>query len=133
MLKLLSRIPDRDIYIITKLPPDQCSNSKIKFKAITEELKPLSENENAIKVFDNILGSSISRHVDHFFIEGRHDDLDNYYLSQSYFDLPKRTIRKISYKIILSDQTLKDSDHIYGVVAGYDMSYDEYKEVCRNL
>ena len=52
-------------------------------------------------------------------------------MSQSYFDLPKRTIRKKSEKIILFNQTLKDIEHIYRDVAGYDMGFDEFKELCR--
>ena len=32
MLKTLSRIPNRDIYIITKSPPEQYTTSKIKIK-----------------------------------------------------------------------------------------------------
>ena len=131
MLKILSRLPDRDIYIITKSPPEQYSNSKIKIKEISDEIKPLNEYENGIIVSDDILGSSSSRFVDRFFIRGRHNNLDIYYLSQSYFDLPKRTIRNNSNKIILFNQTLKDIEHIYRDVAGYDMNYDEFKELCR--
>ena len=70
MLKLLSRISDRDIYIITKSPPEQYSNSKIKIKEINDEIKPLNEYENGIIVFDDILGSSNSRFIDQFFIRG---------------------------------------------------------------
>ena len=131
MLKILSRISDRDIYIITKSPPEQYTNSKIKIIEINDEVKPLNEYENGIVVFDDILGSPNSRFIDQFFIRGRHDNLDIYYLSQSYFDLPKRTIRNNSNKIILFNQTLKDIEHIYRDVAGYDMSYDEFKELCR--
>ena len=131
MLKILPRISDRDIYIITKSPPEQYTNSKIKFKEIGDEIKPLNEYENGIIVFDDILGSSNSRFIDQFFIRGRHNNLDIYYLSQSYFDLPKRTIRNNSNKINLFNQTLKDIEHIYRDVAGYDMTYDEFKELCR--
>ena len=131
MLKILSRIPNRDIYIITKSPPEQYTNSKIKIKEISDEIKPLNEYENGIIVFDDILGSSISRFIDQFFIRGRHNNLDTYYLSQSYFDLPKKTIRNNSNKIILFNQTLKDIEHIYRDVAGYDMNYDECKDLCR--
>ena len=131
MLKIFSRIPDRDSYIITKSPPEQYLKSKTKIKEITEETKHLSEYENAIIVFDDILGSSNSRHIDQFFIRGRHNDLDIYFLSQSYFDLPKRTIRNNSNKKILFNQTVKDIEHIYRDVAGYDMSYDDFKELCR--
>ena len=131
MLKILSRISDRDIYIITKSPPEKYTNSKIKNREISDEIKPLNEYENGIIVFDDILGSSNSRFIDQFFIRGRHNNLDIYYLSQSYFDLPKRTIRNNSNKIILFNQTLKDIEHIYRDVAGYDMNYDEFKELCR--
>ena len=131
MIKILSRISDRDNYIITKSPPEQYTNSKIKIKEIGGEIKPLNEYENGIIVFDDVLGSSNSRDIDQFFIRGRHNNLDIYYLSQSYFDLPKRTIRNNSNKIILFNQTLKDIEHIYRDVAGYDMNYDEFKELCR--
>ena len=99
MLKILSRISDRDIYRITKSPPEQYSNSKIKIKGINDEIKPLNEYENGIIVFDDILGSSKSRFMDHFFIRGRHNNLDIYYLSQSCFDLPKRTKKIIVIKL----------------------------------
>ena len=62
MLKILSRIPDRDNYLFTKPPRKQysVSNSKTKIKEIGEENKRLSENKNAIVVFDDFLGSSKS-------------------------------------------------------------------------
>ena len=118
MLTILSRIPNRDIYIITKSPPEQYSISKIKIKEKSDEKKPLSEYENGTIVFDDILGSSNSRFIDHFFVRGRHNDLDILYLSQSYFDLPKRTLRNISKKVILFNQTLKNFEHIYRDVSG---------------
>ena len=131
MLKILSLISDRDIYIITKSPPEQYTNSEIEIKEINDEIKPLNEYENGIIVFDDVLDSSNSRFIDQFFIRGRHNNLDIYYLSQSHFDLPKRTTRNKSNKIILFNQTLKDIEHIYRDVAGYDMNYDEFKDLCR--
>ena len=131
ILKILARIPNRDIYIITKSPPDQYSNSKFKIKEISDEIKPVSEYGIGIIVFDDILGSSNSKFIDQYFIRGRHNNLDIYCLSQSYFDLPKRTIRNNSNKVILFNQTLNDTEHIYRDVAGYDMNYDEFKELCR--
>ena len=83
MLRTLSRIPDRDIYIITKSPAEQYTNSKIRIKGIGDGIKPLNEYECGIMVFDDILGSSNSRFIDQFFIRGRHNNLDIYYLSQS--------------------------------------------------
>ena len=83
MLKILSRIQDQDIYIITKGPPEHNAISKIKIKEIGDEIKALSEYENAIMIFDDNLRSSNSRFLDQFFIRGRHNNLDFYYLSQS--------------------------------------------------
>ena len=78
MLPVLSGISDRDIYKITKSPPEQYTNSKIKIKEISDEIKPTNEYENGIIVFDDILGSSNNRFVDQFFIRGRHSNLDIY-------------------------------------------------------
>ena len=51
----------QDIQIITKSPPAQYSSFKKKLKEIGEEIKPLNENQNAIKVLNDILGWSNSR------------------------------------------------------------------------
>ena len=92
---------------------------------------PLNEYKNAIIVFDEILGSSISRYICQFFIRGPHNNLDIHYLSQSYFDSPKRTIRNESNKIVLFNQTLKEIENVFRDVSGYDISYDEFKQLCK--
>ena len=76
MLKILSRLPDRDTYIITRSLPEQYSNSKIKIKEISDEIKPLNEYEYGIIVFVDILGSLNSRDISQYFIRGRHNNLD---------------------------------------------------------
>ena len=43
----------------------------------------------------------------------------------------KKTIRNNSNIIISFQQTLKDVEHIYRDKAGFDMSFDEFKELCR--
>ena len=45
--------------------------------------------------------------------------------------MPKRTIRNNSNIIIFFQQTLEDVEHIYRDIAGFDMSYDEFKSLCR--
>ena len=52
-------------------------------------------------------------------------------MSQSFFDLPERTIRNNSIEIILFIQTLNDIEHLYRAVGGYDMSYDDFKQLCQ--
>ena len=100
--------------------------------SVDEDLedRTIQDFQNCCVVFDDRLDSN-QKVIDPFFTRGRHNDLDVYYLSQSYFDLPKRTIRNNSNIIILFQQTLKDVEHIYRDIAGFDMSYDEYKSLCR--
>ena len=76
ILIILSRMPDRDTYMITKTTPEQYSNSKIKIKEIGDKIISLNEYKNGILAFDEILGSSNSRFRDQFFIRGRHKNLD---------------------------------------------------------
>ena len=94
-------------------------------------MKPLNDYKNANMVFNDILGSTNSRHLHQFFMRGRHMKLDTNCLSQSYFDLPKTTIRNNSSKIVLCSQTFKDIENIYKEVGWCDMSYDEFKQLCR--
>jgi len=131
MLKIHSRLLNQEIDIFTKSPPEHYFNSKIEYKQIGEEIEPLSEYEKAIIVFEDFLGSTNSRCIYQCSIKGRHNNLNIYYLSQSYFDLLKRTIQNNSNKIILFNQSLRDIENIYRDVAGYDMSYDEFKYLCR--
>ena len=98
LLKTFSRIPNRVIYKINKLPPEQYSNTKIKIEETREEIKTLNKDENTTIVVHDILGSSNSKYIDQFFIRGRHKNTDVYYLSQSYFDFPKEQSEMILLK-----------------------------------
>ena len=123
--------PEQKICIITR-SPEQYNKIEIEDVSVEEDLedRSIQDFQNCCVVFDDMLDTS-QKLIDPFFTRGRHNDLDVYYLSQSYFDLPKRTIRNNSNIIILFQQTLKDVEHIYRDIAGFDMSYDEFKELCR--
>ena len=69
--------------------------------------------------------------IDPIFTRGRHKSCDVYYLCQSYFDAPKKTVRNNLNKIILFQKTLKDVEHIYMDISDFDMSYEEFKSLCR--
>ena len=84
--------------------------------------------QNCSVVFDAVLDSN-QKPIDPVFTRGKHNDLDVYYLSQSYFDLPKRTNRSIFFNFF--QQTLKDIEPIYSDIAGFDMSHDEFTSLCR--
>ena len=85
--------------------------------------------KNVCVVFSDMLDSS-QELIDSVYSRGRHNDLDVYYLSQSYFNLPERTIRNI-WIVILFQQILNDVEHFYKDMAGFDMFNDEWKKLCR--
>ena len=77
------------------------------------------------------MGAKNSSQTDEIFTGSRHEDLDVYYITQSYFALPRQSIRNNSDRLILFIQTLRDVQSMYHDIGAFDMVYDEYKEMCR--
>ena len=125
MLKVLEKIGDkRPIHIITR-----SSNQYPNYKTSTE-IKPINKYKGSLVIFDDMLRAKNSSQIDEFFTRGRHEDLDVYYISQSYFGLPRQSIRNNSDRLILFKQTLRDVQNMYYDIGAYDMKYDEFKEIC---
>ena len=126
MLKVLEKIYNkRPIHIITR-SPNQYPNYKT-----NNEIKPINKYKGSVVIFDDMLGAKNSSQIDEFFTRGRHEDLDVYYISQSYFASPRQSIRNNSDRLILFKQTLRDVQSMYYDIGAYDMKYDEFKEMCR--
>ena len=125
MIKVLEKIGNqRPIHIITRSP-----NQYPNFKTSTE-IKPINKYKGSVVIFDDMLGAKNSSQIDEFYTRGRHEDLDVYYISQSYFALPRQSIRNNSDRLILFKQTLRDVQSMYYDIGAYDMKYDEFKEMC---
>ena len=97
----------------------------------SEEIQPLENYANSTVVFDDKLLSKQESKIDLFFTRGRHNNINIYYISQSYFHLPKNTIRNNSNIIILFKQTLRDIILLFHDIAGLDMNLEEWKQLCR--
>ena len=112
---------EKEIHILTRSPNQyegfELEDTEGALRIVIEEYledKSIQDFQNCCVVFDDMLDSN-QKLIDPFFTRGRHNDLDVYYLAQSYFDLPKRTIRNNSNIIILF----------------HDISYVEFKSLCR--
>ena len=126
MLKVLEKIGNkRPNHIITR-SPNQYPNYKT-----NTEIKPKHKYKGSVVIFDDMLGARNSSQVDEFFTRGRHEHLDVYYINQSYFALPRQSIRNNSDRLILFKQTLRDVQSMYHDIGAFDMIYDEFKEMCR--
>ena len=125
MLKILEKIGNkRPINIITR-SPNQYPNYKT-----STEIKAINKYKGSVVIFDDMLGAKNSSQIDEFFTRGRHEDIDVYYISQSYFGLPRQSIRNNSDRLILFKQTLRDVQSMYYDIGAYDMNYDEFKQMC---
>ena len=126
ILKILEKIgKKRPIHIITR-STTQYPNYKT-----NNEIKPINKFKGSVVIYDDMLGAKNSSQIDEFFTRGRHEDLDVYYISQSYFGLPRQNIRNDSDRLILFKQTLRDVQSMYYDIGAFDMIYDEFKEMCR--
>ena len=125
MLKVLEKIGNRrPIHIITR-SPNQYPNHKT-----SNEIKPINKYKGSVVIFDDMLEAKNNFQINEFFTRGRHEDLDVYYISQSYFALPKQSIRNNSDRLILFKQTLRDVQSMFYDIGAYDMNYDEFKQKC---
>ena len=103
MVKILKKIGNkRPIRLITR-SPNQYPNYKT-----SNEIKPIKIYKGSVIIFDDMLGARNSSQTDELFTRGRHEDLDVNYISQSYFGLPRQSIRNNSHRLILFKQTLRD-------------------------
>ena len=125
MLKVLEKIGDqRPIHIINRSP-----NQYLNYKT-SNEIKPIHKYKGSVVIFDDMLGAKNSSQIDEFFMRGRHENIDVYYISQSYFALPRQSIRNNIDRLILFKQTLRDVQSMYYDIGAYDMNYDEFKLMC---
>ena len=77
-----------------------------------------------------MLGAPNSSQIDEVLTRGRHEDLDVCYVGQSYFALPRQSIRNNSDRLILFKQTIRDVQGMFYEIGAYDMNFDEFKEKC---
>ena len=105
----------RPIHIITRSP-----NEYPDYKT-SNEIKPINNYKGSVVVFDDMLGARNSSQIDEFYTRGRHEDLSVLCVSQSYFGLPRQSIRNNSDRIILFIETFRDFQSIYYGIGAYDM------------
>ena len=126
MLKVLEKRGNkRPIHIITR------SHKHYPNYKTSNEIKAINKYKGSVAISDDMLGARNSSQIAEFFTRGRHEDLDVYYISQSYFASPRQSIRNNSDRLILFKQTLRDFQSIYQDIRAFDMIYEEFKEMCR--
>jgi len=90
---------------------------------------PTEAQPNSIMIFDDI---SCEKHnnIRSYFTMGRHNDVDTFYLGQTYSAIPKQLIRDNSNFLIVFKQDEMNLRHIYSDHVTTDMSFEKFKELC---
>ena len=96
LMNHILRQKQESIFIITK-SLNQYPNIKAQ---TSEDVQTTETYEDSIVVFDDMLLSKQESNIDLFFTRGRHSNIDLYFISQSYFHLPRNNIHKFSITII---------------------------------
>jgi len=65
-----------------------------------------------------------------YYVKGRHDNVDCFYLAQNYFKLHRQTIRENANFFCLFPEDTKNITPIYYDHASTDMPMEEFKSVC---
>ena len=73
----------------------------------------LNKIKKNLIIFDDCVTEKNQEIMSAYYTRGRHNNCNSIYLSQSWFDLPKKTIRNNSNFIILFKLNKRDKDLIY--------------------
>lgn len=92
-------------------------------------LHPNEVAPNSIMIFDDV-SCEKQDNVRSYFTMGRHNNIDTFYLSQTYSRIPKQLIRDNVNLIVLFKQDDRNLKHVYDDHVNTDMSYLKFKDVC---
>lgn len=92
-------------------------------------IPPNEAKRNSIFIFDDVAcdNQNVMRE---YFSMGRHNDIDCFYLSQTYAKVPKHLIRDNANIIVLFKQDDLNLKHVYTDHVGTDMSFEQFKDMC---
>lgn len=92
-------------------------------------ITPQEAKPNSVFIFDDVSTEKQTTMRD-FFCMGRHNNIDSFYLCQTYSKVPKQLIRDNANLLILFKQDELNLKHIYSDHVNTDMLFDEFKWLC---
>lgn len=92
-------------------------------------IAPSSAKPNSVMIFDDIACSKHSS-IREYFCMGRHNNIDVFYLGQTYSHIPKQLIRDNANFIIAFKQDDKNLKHLYLDHVTTDYTYENFKALC---
>ena len=111
------------------------SNAKCNFFETASDVpdpRNLNSEDKNLMIFDDLLLERQNK-CECYYICGRHSNVDCFYLSQNYFQVPRQTIRENANFICLFPQDLKNINHVYNDYVGEDMTKEEFRNFVKNV
>ena len=126
MLKTLEKIGNKRPIQIIIGSANQNPNYKTRI-----DVKPIDTYIGSVVILNDMLEARISSEVDEFFKQGRHENKDAFYVSQSFLVYRDKTYKITAIEYYSLNKHLKDVENMYKDIGGYHMKCDEFKEMCR--
>lgn len=92
-------------------------------------IDPSLAKPNSVMIFDDI-ACETHEDIRSYFAMGRHNNIDVFYLGQTYSRIPKQIIRDNANFVILFKQDDLNLRHVYTDHVNTDMTYDQFKTLC---
>lgn len=99
------------------------------FSEHEEVIKPEDALSNSIIIFDDVACEK-QDNIRAFFCMGRHQNVDCFYLCQTYTRIPKHLVRDNANLLVLFKQDDMNLKHIYEDHVNTDMNYTDFKTIC---
>ena len=128
MLGILKDYNSNDVYIICRSKNQYLE----KYLNQSQDIEDIEFYENSHVIFDDMLGCKEANHIDQFFTRSRHNNINVFYITQSWYAIPKNTVRVKASIIYIFQQSKQDTQSLYNDIAGFDMSRQEFYSFCRD-
>lgn len=99
------------------------------FEDNVEVVQPAQAKRNSIFIFDDVACDK-QDNMRCYFSMGRHNDIDCFYLCQSYTRIPKHLIRDNANMLVLFKQDDLNLKHVYNDHVNTDMAFEIFKKLC---
>ena len=134
LIAVEDQFPISLVDVVDALPPPPKSNGIQPFFFEHGEDVPdpreLDPNRKNLMVFDDLMLSKQNTCED-YYVRGRHNNVDCFYLCQNYFRLPRQSIRENANFICLFRQDAKNLDHIRRDHCG-DLTKEQFDALCQH-
>src|SRR5277367_2038590 len=92
----------------------------------------LDSKKKNLMIFDDVLLEK-QRIIKSYYTKGRHNACQAFYISQSFFKIPKGTVRDNSNLLILFKLNDIDVEHIHRQIASNDMDLSTFRKLCKKV